>query len=209
MPIGMRTLHRNGRAIHVGRDLLSRNQGAAAKLGRGMDDAPLRGAAPVNDEFEVGYDAPFERSWRRAELIGQAVMLGFVALALSGLLGRGPFSHDTARTPDGLLSVDYEPVARQDTPTTITLHIAPALERNGVADVQLASTVIEPFGFERAAPIPAATRALADGLTLSFAVQPDQESLVRLAARPAGAGPIHLRAQVGGETLAWTQVVLP
>ena len=53
----------------------------------------MQGADPVNDEFEVGFDASFEAGWHRVSVASQCVMAAFVIAAALGIFGRGPFSH--------------------------------------------------------------------------------------------------------------------
>src|SRR4051812_44741326 len=83
----------------------------------------MRGATTVNDEFEVGFNQRFESHWYWAEISGRVVRLIFVGCALFGLLGRGTYSPAHRRTTDGVLAVDYEPISRHSTATTITAYI--------------------------------------------------------------------------------------
>lgn len=171
----------------------------------------MRGADPVDEEFEVGFNADFELRWHRAEQAGRVVMAAFVAAALAGLLGRGPFSHAHARAKDGSLGVDYEPVARFGTPTQITLHLHNATDTARAATVFLSPHVIEPMGGARAMPRPEAAAASGGGLVLRIRLAADQhDALVRLDAHPTAIGPVQLQAQVdGGAVLRWTQFIVP
>lgn len=171
----------------------------------------MRGADPVNDEFEVGYDQPFERKWYRAELVGRVVMILFAAAAVAGLFGRGPFSHARAISADGALAVDYEPVARFMTPTQISLHIRNESDAPRQVMVALSSRIVEPMGFVRSHPVPDAATSGHDFLTLTFTIAAHQPNArVRLAAQPSGIGPIHLFASTGpGARVDWTQFVVP
>ncbi len=171
----------------------------------------MRGADPVNDEFEVGYNARFERRWYLAELVGRATMMIFVGVALSGLLGRGPFSHATRRSADGGLAVDFEPVARFATPTQITLHIRNEGDAPREVGVFLGARVVEPMGYSRSVPRPVAALVSHDGMTLRYAIAPHQtDARIRIEAAPSGLGPVDLSADAGaGARVGWTQVVVP
>lgn len=171
----------------------------------------MRGADPVNGEFEVGYHARFERGWHRAELAGRVVMVMFVGVAMSGLLGRGPFSHATDISADGGLAVDFEPVARFATPTQITLHVRNESDAPREVAVFLQSHLVEPMGYSRAVPEPAGAEVSRAGMTLRFVVAPHQtDARIRLEAQPSGLGPVHLWADTGpGASVRWTQVVVP
>src|ERR1700712_514997 len=83
----------------------------------------MQGADRINDELEVGFDHIFEARWLWAERVGRVVMLLFVAAGIGGLLGRGPYSHETTTVPMSDLSVDFEPIARSQTGTQVTLHL--------------------------------------------------------------------------------------
>ena len=175
-----------------------------------MPDEPLRGADRVNDELEVGYDLVFEQRFHYAEIAGRVFLVLVVGLALSGLLGRGPLSHETVRTPDGGPSADYEPVARYDTPTQVTLHLHPAPGQS-TTTVVVDTGFIEPMGLTALQPTPLASVAHRGGLALTFAVQPTEaDTLVRLELKPSVVGTITMSATVDdAPPLAWTQVVLP
>jgi hypothetical protein len=176
-----------------------------------MADTPqLRGADPVNDELEVGFNQGFETGWHRAELIGRAVIVLVVAAGLAGLLGRGPFSHQSARTPDGLLSVDFEPVARFNTPTQVTLHVRPITGQDSVR-LELSSTLVEPLGLQSIQPRPLWESARGGDVIARLAVPPDvPELFVRLHLLPAVAGIEAITARLdAGPRLRWSQFIVP
>ena len=174
-----------------------------------MPDTPLRGADTVNDELEVGYDAGFERWWVRAEIAGRVVMAGVVAAGLAGLLGRGPFSHRTTATASGAIGVDYEPVARYGTETQVTLHVDTSRLPPGPMTVHLTTVLVEPMGLHEILPQPAAEQPEHDGVAVTIPHDGEQDSYVRLFLKPSTVGRKHLTATIEGETIAWSQLVLP
>jgi hypothetical protein len=164
----------------------------------------------VNDEFDVGYNEKFEASWHRAELAGRVVMVIFVICATLGFLGRGPFSHETAKSADGKLRVDYEPVARHSTATTVTLHIPNTAGSAEPVEIQLDQHIIEPMGFQHALPRADATEFDDAGARLRFIERPDQkDGLIRLALTPSVVGPIQMGVRVGHEHVSWHIFVMP
>jgi hypothetical protein len=169
--------------------------------------SPQEAASSVDDRFEVGFDADFETRFERWALAGRVLLCLFILACLAGRLGRGPFSHASARAPDGSLSVDYEPVARYDTPTTITLHVP----SGPAAPIRLSSTLVEPMGLVDTVPGQAIARARGGDPVLMLAPQRgDPAALIRLHARPGIVGPVRLEAQVQGfAPVAWTQVIVP
>lgn len=177
-----------------------------------MSDTRLRGADAVHDgELEVGFNEPFERSWRRAEQVGRVAMLLVVAAALTGLMGRGPFSHRSSAAADKALAADREPVARYGTDTAVTLHLdmtkfAPGHDWT----VHLNHAFVEPMGLQRITPVPLRQMAEGGGLALTFAFEADEpDAMIRLMLKPSGVGLQHLTARVGPEVVEWNQVVLP
>lgn len=125
-----------------------------------MPDTHLRGADAVHDgELEVGFNEPFERSWRRAEQVGRVAMLLVVVAGVAGLMGKGPFSHRTSATADKALAVDREPVARYGTATMVTLHLDMAKLAPGHDwTVHLNGAFVEPMGLHEVAPVPLCAR---------------------------------------------------
>jgi hypothetical protein len=171
------------------------------------DKSPVRGAAVVNNELEVGYDAAFESRWRHIELTSHVFMGVIVIAALGGVFGRGPLSHRTHQTPDGRLAVDFEPIARYGTSTQITMHLSP--DTLGTARVVLNSTLIEPMGLQQIIPSPKSSEAVADGIAFVFDVAPRGDTAVRFVIKPNDIGPIRLAVSQGAIHLAWTQFILP
>ena len=171
----------------------------------------MQGADLVNDELEVGFDEVFERRWHRAEQFGRVFMVLFVAAGLAGLFGVGPYSHHTDKTSDAALAVDFEPVARSQTGTQITLHLS-NLTDMPTQRLFISSHVVEPMGLQLILPQPVNTQALNDGLLLTFAVPAGtQDALVRLMLQPSGViGLEHLEARLEGHAaLRWTQLIVP
>jgi hypothetical protein len=175
------------------------------------EDAPVRGADPVNDgEFEIGYDAAFEARWIHAELVCRLLMVAFVAAALGGLLGHGPFSHATTHVAAGMPSVDYESVARYGTPTTVTFHVANMAPESQRMTISMDFKVVQPLGLQRENPRPVSSAARQGGLSMTFDVPAKQsDALIQLVARPSTVGLIHLSAHVGDSDLSWDQFIVP
>jgi len=181
-------------------------------------DSPVRGAAPVNNELEVGYDAAFESRWRHAELVSHVCMAFIVAAALSGVFGRGPLSHRTHQSEDGRLAVDFEPIARYGTSTQITLHLSPDVPsigalsglEPGTARVVLSSALIEPMGLQQVIPSPASSEAVGGGIGLVFNIPAGKSGAeVRFVIKPNDVGLIRLDIARGNTRLSLTQFVLP
>jgi hypothetical protein len=170
----------------------------------------MRGAEPVNDEIEVGFNQDFEIAWYRTEVIGRFVMIGFTCVALSGLLGRGPYSHDRAQAPGGGLSVDFEPVARSQTATLVTFHVENPEAIPRTLELSVGQGFVQPMGYQRAVPFADSSSVSDDGMDLRFTIQPRQsDALVRLQLQPEAVGLVRLHASAGSARVDWTMFVVP
>ncbi len=170
----------------------------------------MQGAEPVNDEFEVGFNQTFEAHWYRAEQVGRVVMVLFALAAGLGFLGRGPFSHASTQSTGGGLSVDYEPIARHGTATTITVHIKHPHDTVDPINVSVNQQIIEPMGFQRSIPLANASSVTDSGIRLSFTEPSGQHDvLVRFELLPNAVGFIPLHVSDGTDTIDWSMLVVP
>jgi hypothetical protein len=170
----------------------------------------MRGADPVNDEFEVGFDQAFETAWYRLELVGRVVMIAFVACAFLGFLGRGPYSHARKTSAAGGISVDYEPISRHGTSTTITDHLNRPTDLTHPVRLLLDQHMIEPMGYGHATPIPDHTSTSDAGVWLTFDELGGQhDALVRLDLMPVAVGPVPMEITDGTDTVKWSMLVVP
>jgi len=182
-------------------------------------DEPMRGADPVAGGLEVGYDETFEMRWRHVQNIGLLVFVFFLLACVSGVLGRGPFSHHTARAHNGLLSVDYEPVARSSTSTLITFHLSNDGDRTVTRTIFVSGRIVEPLGLQPSWPPQINGSIGAGGLFLNVSIAPHQnDALFRVAAMPSAPGRVPMVAALVDPSgirvppdadVHWTQLVLP
>ncbi len=137
-------------------------------------------------------------------------MVLFAAAGLAGLLGRGPFSHRTESSPGTGLSVDFEPIARAQTGTQITLHLD-NLSPDPTVSVFVGTNIVEPMGLQRILPEPVVVKEVADGMILTIAIPPDTRGAeVRFMVQPVSLGPNELIARLEGHPpQRWTQFVVP
>lgn len=171
----------------------------------------MRLSPPMPEEIKAGFYPDFERSWRRAELVGRAVMLAAVAATLAGLLGGGPVSLWTRKAVSGLLEVEYAPVVRFGTPTGLTIRAAAPPGQDRVA-VTLPGSIVQRYGLQSIYPQPVESQSGPDGsMRLVFPVQPGtQAAVIQVGGMPAGGGLMRLSARMdGGARAAWSQLVLP
>ncbi|WP_237479217.1 hypothetical protein [Lichenibacterium dinghuense] len=168
------------------------------------DDPPMR------DEIAAGFYPRFEGGWHRAELVGRAAMLAFVAVCGLGLLGQGPLGERNAANVDRSISIRYEPVVRHGAPTTILLDTKVPPGGDKVA-VTVAKELVDQFSLEHLTPQPARWEAGDDGIRLEFPIQPGAARVfLRFAGSPSFLGSSRMWARLdAGETLSWTQYAVP
>ncbi|WP_428486186.1 hypothetical protein [Rhodopila sp.] len=170
----------------------------------------MRGAEPVNNEFEVGFNQTFEVGWYRVELAGRVIMIIFVTCALLGLLGRGPYSHASKSSPSREISVDYEPIARHGTSTMVTVHLKTPSDAAHPVRLLVDQHMIEPMGYQHATPLPEHASIGDAGVWLTFNERADQhDALVRFDLSPTALGFIPMQVSDGSNTVKWTMLVVP
>ena len=164
----------------------------------------------VNDEFEVGFNQNFESHWYRAEQVGRVMMILFTLAAALGFLGRGPFSHESAQSSDGTLAVDYEPVARHGTTTTITVHLKKPQDVARPIELRVNQQIIEPMGYQRAIPLANSSSVTDNGMRLTFDEAANQSDvLIRFEVMPNAIGFVPLHVSDGSDTVNISVLVVP
>ncbi len=166
---------------------------------------------PMPEEIKAGFYPEFELSWRKAELVGRAVMLLVVGATLAGLLGGGPVSLWTRKAEAGPLQVEYSPVVRFGTPTGLTIRAATRPGQDRVA-ITLPASIVRRYGLQSVFPQPVEWATGGDGgIRMLFPVQPGaQGAVVQVGGMPAGGGLMRLSARPDdGPAVSWSQLVLP
>jgi hypothetical protein len=121
-----------------------------------------------------------QREWR-IQRIGWALVALFLALALGGLFGNGPFSRAHAAGAAG--RVEYQRFVRNGLSTDLI--VTPTGSAQGVNRVEIDAHYLEAFRIERITPEPAAVRmngprivyefaSAAPGASISFHIRPQR-----------------------------------
>ena len=170
----------------------------------------MSGIETVNDEFEVGFNQEFESRWYRAEQVGRVVMVLYTVAAALGFLGRGPFSHSSTASASSAMIVDYEPIARHGTGTTITVHIKKPEPVQRPIELQVNQRIIEPMGYQHTVPSANSSSVSDDGMRLTFNEAANQSNvLVRFQVAPNAIGLIPLHVSDGTDAVDWSMLVVP
>lgn len=146
--------------------------------------APEETPAPM--ELQLEQDLSFqERDWR-VQRIAMLLMLVFILVGLSGLLGPGPLSHAHARSADDSVSVDYLRWARRGGKANLTVIVDQAQVRDGRLRVEVPMAYFEDMELEAVTPQPEQVEA--SGSTMRF-----------IFAAPRADGPVTLEFDVQGQ----------
>lgn len=170
----------------------------------------LRAMKRVGD-LELEQDLGFERrSWRTQRVL-RWLLLGFVACALAGVFGSGPFDRARAADASGQLRAEYPRFARRLSDWELALHVGPEVARGGEFHVWLDRSFMEHFQLERALPEPERMSADGERLVVTFRREDNPVPaliLVQMKARSTGRGEARL-GLVGGPEIALRYFVYP
>lgn len=98
----------------------------------------------VDKPLPIREEPGLQRWIWRCERLGWVLLGLFVALALAGLFASGgPWATATRVSADGQLSVEYERLQRRGAPATLTLELAPGLDRIGLDERLVADWTVE------------------------------------------------------------------
>lgn len=129
--------------------------------------------AKANGELAIGADLPFQKTWWRVERTLWGIFAVIVVAAVTGLLGRGDFAHAIYQSPDNALTFAYERIQRIDTPSTLTVHIAPQAVQAGHVTLWVGADTLRNFGLLRTAPIATEEIVQSDGELLVYPALPE------------------------------------
>lgn len=101
-------------------------------------------ASPLEKRLPIREEPGLQRWIWRCERLGWVLLAMFVALALAGLFASGgPWAKATRISDDGQLRVDYERFQRRGAAATLTLELAPGVNRVGLDERLVADWTVE------------------------------------------------------------------
>ena len=154
---------------------------------------------------------PFQQRAAWLQRLGWLGMLMFVLAGSVGGFGQGPFARRAQDSGNGLLSLEYDRVAREGAVTRSEIRIDPAAIRNGHVDLHLGKEYLARVQIVSVVPAPAAMSLTPDGVRYRFSAVPTARALqLRIDSEPvhAGLAPLELKL-ADGTGLQVRQAVLP
>jgi len=159
----------------------------------------------VNNEFAVGDDLEFQKSWQKFERGVWILLTIFILLSLAGVFGRGPLAQGHIQASDGSLRVDYERVQRFGTPSVLTIHFPPDVIHQGTVQLWASDTLVKPLGTQRVVPQPMKSVIGGGGILYSFPATTVPAS-IEFQTQPAALGFSDLIVRVPGKAEVKTRI---
>jgi hypothetical protein len=162
-------------------------------------------------DLEIDQDLRFQRrewAFERVAWVGMALL---VLAALLGLLGRGPMSRQTAASPDGAVTVEYERFLNHRAATTVTVRVSGEVTVGGTFRLAINQDYLRGVQIDQITPTPDHTEAGEDRHLFVFrAADPGRPTAVVFHLEPEGPASLHGAVSVpGGPPAAFDQVVYP
>jgi len=151
----------------------------------------------------IGVDKAFEERWWGLMRMMWILMAVAIAGGLSGACGRGPAAR--AHASQGGVEVQYERVARYQTPTRLTMTLPPSSQARRLF---VGDTLLDRIQLESVLPRPERTEAHRDGAILVFPAGGEPARIV-LVAQPASIGVETQRVGLEGAPISFRQLVVP
>lgn len=169
----------------------------------------------VKKDRTVSRDVPIKENllWVRREYAiqraGEYLLIVLVLLGACGLFSKGVLSDSRARSPDGLVQVDYERFGRAETSMDMRIRYhAPASDR---FTVTIGGEALENLEIQTLQPQPQVAETIGSDLRLTFSAAgtgPDHAIWIGL--QPRHAGRIHVAIHGGGAApVRFTQWIYP
>jgi hypothetical protein len=171
--------------------------------------AQVKNAQPLFD-VEGQEERTLRREWR-VQRIGWIVMALLVAAGLAGAFGRGPLAKGEARSPSGLLEVDYQRLTRHESPSELDVAVDAGRLPSRELRLWIARDYLSAVSLDRVIPEPDHAEAGRDRVTMVFPIAAgEQVARVQLQMEVRDLWTRRIRLGVeGGDSVALTQFVFP
>lgn len=163
------------------------------------------------DDIELGCDLIFERRWWRIQRIGWVVLTLLLLGGVIGFFGHGPLSEATANPSGSEMQVQYDRLARRETPALLQLRLDKSAIASGEVRIRFNHALLDCMQLKQIIPEPVTTQPLADGARFIFRTDPTRESaLIVFVANPTKPGLVESEVAIeGAEPVRFRQFVYP
>ncbi len=164
-------------------------------------------ATQADRRIQVPQESAFHRREWRLERVGWVGLSLVFLAALAGGLGTGPLSAAQSRTMSGHVELQYQSVTHREADDTLTIVFdSPP---SGQADLQILGDWVDAGDIRSVSPEPASQKAIPAGLSLEIETAGTETSTVVISFRLSAPGPVTGEVRVDGQSVPFTQVVLP
>jgi hypothetical protein len=157
--------------------------------------------------LQLDDDIDFQRRESRVQRVGWSCLAAFVAAALLGLFGSGPFSHAVA-TASGL-SVEYERFVRADARSLLTIALPPS--ETTTATLSISRNYIDAVDITQMLPEPSTSELREAEAIFSFERRDADRTpvIVQIELKPRAMGRPTATLRSGVATVTFTQLTYP
>jgi hypothetical protein len=162
-------------------------------------------------DLEIDQDLRFQKREWAFERVSWVVMILFVLAGLLGLLGRGPMSHRTAASPDGMVTVEYERFVNHRAATRLTVRVPGEVTVGGTFRLVINQDYLQGVQVQQITPTPDSTEAGEGRQVFAFrAADPGRPTTVVIHLEAEGPATLNGRISIpGGPPAEFAQVVYP
>jgi hypothetical protein len=162
-------------------------------------------------DLEIDQDLRFQKREWAFERVSWVVMALFVLAGLLGLLGRGPMSYQTAASPDGTVSVEYERFVNHRAGAQMTVRVPGDVTAGGTFRLVINQDYLRGVQVQQITPTPDTTEAGEGRQVFVFrAADPGRPTAVVFYLEAEGPATLTGRISIpGGPPAEFTQVVYP
>ena len=120
-------------------------------------------------DLEIEQDLVFERRQNVVQRVGWGIGVLILLAAMLGGFGDGPLASATLRSPDGLITLRYQRLARDRAPDRLRIEIASAAIRDTEITIGLSQDYFEDVRIQTITPAPLAAEPASGEIRYRFA----------------------------------------
>ena len=167
-------------------------------------------ALSEHPDLEISEDLEYQRRAWRFQRIGW-IVIGLVLVgALLGVFGKGPLSRSVAADPRNRIAVEYDRIARYESPFRLVIHFQPIPESSQTARLWIDRQYARSLKLEQITPEADRAELTGDGFVYVFHVSAGQPSTVTLTGTMQDLGWVDGRLGIDPtDAVVFRQFVLP